>query len=121
MEIDEKLLAQYADPSLKALPPELMERGGAHYATAALRLIESIAGDKGEVQVVNDILGLSDRIFRHTKRFAAGGEAADRALHAYVDAVRGGCFPAEGNATHLPPQVLETLGDQLAVHARQTN
>lgn len=53
MGIEGKLLAQYADPSLNTVPPELMQRGGAYYSTVAVRLIEAIALDLGEVHIVN--------------------------------------------------------------------
>jgi len=53
MGIEGKLLAQYADPSLNTMPPELMQRGGAYYSTVAVRLIEAIALDLGEVHIVN--------------------------------------------------------------------
>jgi len=53
MDIERKLLDQYADPLLNTLPPELMERGGAYYSTAAVRLMEAIYLDKKEVQIVN--------------------------------------------------------------------
>jgi len=53
MAIEKKLLSQYADPDLTAMPPELMERGGAYYSTAAIRLMESIVLDKKETHIVN--------------------------------------------------------------------
>jgi 6-phospho-beta-glucosidase len=53
IEIEHKLLDQYADPVLKTMPGELMERGGAYYSTVATQLIEAIALDRGEVHIVN--------------------------------------------------------------------
>ena len=53
IEIERKLLQQYADPALKTMPAELMERGGAYYSTVATQLIEAIALDRGEVHIVN--------------------------------------------------------------------
>jgi 6-phospho-beta-glucosidase len=53
MEIEKKLLERYADPALDKMPPELMQRGGAYYSTAAAQLIEAIALDLGEVHIVN--------------------------------------------------------------------
>jgi 6-phospho-beta-glucosidase len=53
MEIERTLLAEYADPALTSLPAKLMERGGAHYSTAAAWLIESLHNDLGEVHVLN--------------------------------------------------------------------
>jgi 6-phospho-beta-glucosidase len=53
IEIERELLQQYADPALKTMPVELMERGGAYYSTVATQLIEAIALDRGEVHIVN--------------------------------------------------------------------
>jgi 6-phospho-beta-glucosidase len=52
-EIDAHLLALYADPDLEHKPELLQERGGAHYATAALALISAIHHNTGELQIVN--------------------------------------------------------------------
>jgi 6-phospho-beta-glucosidase len=53
MEIERKLLARYADETLDTLPPELMQRGGALYSTAAAQLIEAMVLDRGEEHIVN--------------------------------------------------------------------
>ncbi len=52
-EIEEKLLAMYADPQLISKPKELEKRGGALYSTAAVSLIAAIVGNKNEVHIVN--------------------------------------------------------------------
>jgi len=52
-EIEEKLLARYADPHLVSKPQELEKRGGALYSTAAVSLIAAIVGNKNEVHIVN--------------------------------------------------------------------
>ena len=53
MEIEKKLCEQYADPTLDKMPPELMERGGAYYSTAAVQLIEAMVLDLGQEHIVN--------------------------------------------------------------------
>jgi 6-phospho-beta-glucosidase len=53
IEIERKLLTQYADPKLDTVPSELMERGGAYYSTVAVQLIEAISRDLGEIHIVN--------------------------------------------------------------------
>ncbi len=53
MEIEKSLLLQYADPNLTTPPPDLMKRGGAHYSTLAVRLIDSHLNDRRQVHVVN--------------------------------------------------------------------
>lgn len=53
MEIERGLLEMYADPGLDVKPKLLEERGGAFYSEAAAMLVESLHGDRGDVQVVN--------------------------------------------------------------------
>jgi 6-phospho-beta-glucosidase len=53
IEIEKALLAQYADPDLVELPPEMMKRGGAWYSTMAVQLLASHYGDTGEMHIVN--------------------------------------------------------------------
>lgn len=52
-EIEEALLAMYADPQLVSKPRELEKRGGALYSTAAVSLIAAITGNRNEVHIVN--------------------------------------------------------------------
>jgi 6-phospho-beta-glucosidase len=53
MDVERRLMERYSDPHLCEKPPELMERGGAYYSTAAAALIESLWGDDGAIHVVN--------------------------------------------------------------------
>ena len=53
MEIEEELLKLYADENLREKPALLDRRGGHRYSLAAVSLIDSIANDKRDVQVVN--------------------------------------------------------------------
>jgi 6-phospho-beta-glucosidase len=53
MDVERRLLARYADPNLREMPPELMERGGAYYSTAAAALIESLHTGDNAIHVVN--------------------------------------------------------------------
>jgi 6-phospho-beta-glucosidase len=43
----------YADPAVQTKPEILEKRGGAFYSEAAVALIASLLGDRGDVQVVN--------------------------------------------------------------------
>jgi 6-phospho-beta-glucosidase len=52
-EIEQQLLDLYADPTLNTKPKLLTERGGAFYSEAALDLVTSLVGDRGDVQVVD--------------------------------------------------------------------
>ncbi|MER7212092.1 6-phospho-beta-glucosidase [Streptosporangium sp. NPDC000239] len=51
--LEEQLLRLYADPSVDTKPEQLAKRGGAFYSEAAVALIASLLGDRGDVQVVN--------------------------------------------------------------------
>lgn len=51
--VEAELLQLFADPDLKEKPKLLETRGGAHYSTAAVRLIRAIAQDRREVHIVN--------------------------------------------------------------------
>lgn len=53
MEIEKRLLAEYAEPDRSSPPEDLMKRGGAYYSTAATQLIAAHHAGKGEVHVVN--------------------------------------------------------------------
>jgi 6-phospho-beta-glucosidase len=53
IEIEKRLLQQYADPSLNEPPADLMKRGGAYYSTLATQLIDSHYNDLGQVHTVN--------------------------------------------------------------------
>ena len=52
VEIERTLFEKYAQPDLTEKPPELSERGGAHYSTAAFHLIAAIENDTGNRQIV---------------------------------------------------------------------
>jgi 6-phospho-beta-glucosidase len=51
--IERELLELYRDPALDRQPPLLGKRGGAFYSEAAAQLVESLATDAGDVQVVD--------------------------------------------------------------------
>ena len=53
MEIERGLLEMFRDPALDVKPKLLEQRGGAFYSEAAAMLVESLHGDRGDVQVVN--------------------------------------------------------------------
>ncbi|MCL2637090.1 MAG: 6-phospho-beta-glucosidase [Oscillospiraceae bacterium] len=51
LELEEKLFKQFADESLCIKPPELAQRGGALYSTAALSSVDSIHNNKNEIHI----------------------------------------------------------------------
>lgn len=53
MEVEKKLLSQYADPTINDIPEELMQRGGAYYSSVATNIIDSYWNDRGETHIAN--------------------------------------------------------------------
>ncbi|MEU8378587.1 6-phospho-beta-glucosidase [Streptosporangium sp. NPDC048865] len=51
--MEKTLLEMYADPAVDTKPELLGKRGGAFYSEAAVALIASLVGDRGDTQVVN--------------------------------------------------------------------
>ncbi|WP_327090714.1 6-phospho-beta-glucosidase [Nonomuraea sp. NBC_01738] len=51
--MEAELLKLYADPAVDTKPDLLNKRGGAFYSEAAVALIASLLGDRGDAQVVN--------------------------------------------------------------------
>ncbi|MFI6508954.1 6-phospho-beta-glucosidase [Streptosporangium sp. NPDC050855] len=51
--METELLRLYADPAVDTKPELLDRRGGAFYSEAAVALIASLVGDRGDTQVVN--------------------------------------------------------------------
>jgi len=98
MEIEEQLLRRYADPELTALPPELMERGGAYYSTAAVALMRALKRSRSEVHIVNTRI-----------HDAVPGWPADWVAELPCRVSEAGVFP-------LPARPLPPLADGL-VHA----
>jgi 3-methyl-2-oxobutanoate hydroxymethyltransferase len=66
----------------------------------------------GEIQVVTDVVGLTQGFTpRHARRFGEVGEALAQAVAAYRDAVVSGEFPAEAESSSMDTAVLtEVLG-----------
>ena len=52
VEIEKVLFEKYADDTCDEKPAELEQRGGAHYSTAALALLDAIHTDAGSTQIV---------------------------------------------------------------------
>lgn len=52
-DMEERLLAGYADAALHSKPPELQQRGGAWYSTAAVRLIRDLHQAEGSEHILN--------------------------------------------------------------------
>ena len=56
-------------------------------------------GCDGQIQVLHDVLGFSERRYRHAKPYMDGRNAVVEALAAYAREVREGAFPTQENAS----------------------
>jgi 3-methyl-2-oxobutanoate hydroxymethyltransferase len=98
---------------LELIPEEL---AGLVTRTIAIPTIGIGAGREtdGQVLVVNDMLGLTPRSFRHNRRFQALGPSVAAGLRSFRDAVERRDFPGPENATHMPADELAALHAALA-------
>jgi 6-phospho-beta-glucosidase len=92
MEIEDKLLEEYAEPDRSEPPEGLMKRGGAYYSTVATQLLNAHYNDLNEVHIVNT---------RHNG--AVAGWPADWTLELPCRVNREGIHPIP--TTALPPVV----------------
>jgi len=63
----------------------------------------------GQVLVINDILGLSPKTFRHARSFINLRELTLKAIQAYRAAVETRGFPEEKNVHHISPELFARL------------
>ena len=66
-------------------------------------------GCDGQVQVINDILGLSDFIPKHAKQYAHLTDIIAKAVVAYREEIRASQFPTKENSYIIDSSVLEQL------------
>lgn len=70
-------------------------------------------GTDGQVMIAGDLLGYSPRKLRHAKRYAEFRAQTSEAFAAYAREVRGGLFPDESHARHMPDDELLRLNRRL--------
>jgi 3-methyl-2-oxobutanoate hydroxymethyltransferase len=63
----------------------------------------------GQVLVIHDMIGMSDRVFKHVTAFGNAREALKKSLCDYGTAVRNASFPSESNTTYMPAPVFEEI------------
>jgi 3-methyl-2-oxobutanoate hydroxymethyltransferase len=98
---------------LELVPAELARAITAQVAIPTIG-IGAGAGCTGQVQVWHDLLGLSDKAFRHAGRFGEVGMAIEQALRAYATAVRDGTFPTDANSSAIDPSLVEAALAEVA-------
>ena len=67
------------------------------------------SGCDGQVQVLNDLLGMGEFTPRHAKRYAQIGDEIRATIARYADDVRGGTFPGEDQTTHMDAEALAAV------------
>jgi 3-methyl-2-oxobutanoate hydroxymethyltransferase len=63
----------------------------------------------GQVQVILDLLGMSERVFRHVNKYANISELYTDAVSSYINDVQNGYFPTEKNISTLPDDVINHI------------
>ena len=85
---------------LELVPQELAAR-----VTRAIKAptigIGAGAETDGQVLVINDLAGITEREFKHNRRYGAVGAALREAVASYARDVRAGLFPAEEHVFHM--------------------
>jgi 3-methyl-2-oxobutanoate hydroxymethyltransferase len=75
-----------------------------HAVTEALEVptigIGAGAGCDGQVLVLHDLLGITERTAKFVRRYASLAEDATAAVAAFADDVRSGAFPADAEVYH---------------------
>jgi len=83
---------------LEAIPAELAKIISENLSIPTIGIGAGVHCD-GQVQVVNDILGLfTDFVPKHTRRYANLSEEIKKAFNSYVNDVKGGQFPSSENS-----------------------
>ncbi len=85
---------------LELVPQELAARITQAIGAPTIGIGAGAATD-GQVLVVNDLAGITEREFKHNRRYGAVGAALGAAVAAYARDVRAGLFPAEAHAFHM--------------------
>ncbi len=68
----------------------------------------------GQVQVVLDLLGLSEKTLRHAKKYTNASELYSDAITSYISDVQNGHFPTEKNISLIPEDVINQVTDWLS-------
>lgn len=110
--LDDALALQ--DAGVCAIVLECVPAGVARIVTEKLSIptigIGAGVGCDGQVLVVQDMLGMFDRLApRFVKRYAELGTAIKEAVAAYAAQVRDGSFPEDSHSFSTDPQVIESL------------
>lgn len=66
-------------------------------------------GCDGQVLVINDVFGLSDRVPKLAKQYTNVGESMRRAVAEYYSDVKSGTFPTEKNSFTMDESILKDL------------
>ncbi|PMU32920.1 3-methyl-2-oxobutanoate hydroxymethyltransferase, partial [Pseudomonas sp. FW305-47B] len=52
----------------------------------------------GQIQVIYDVLGLADTVYKHAREFVDGRSMVTDGISRYADGVRAGTFPDASNS-----------------------
>jgi len=81
---------------------ELMPAQTAEQVTRSVNIptigIGAGAGCDGQIQVLHDVIGLSEHVYKHAKQYVDTGDQIRKALEQYAEEVRNGTFPGSENS-----------------------
>lgn len=63
----------------------------------------------GQVQIINDILGVTAFKYKHVKQYQNYNNMTYRAVKQYSDEVQNGLFPGEENVVHMKKEIFDKL------------
>lgn len=67
----------------------------------------------GQVLVILDMLGMSEKVFRHVKKYSNLSETYRDAIKTYINDVQNGYFPTEKNVSSVPDEVISFITNKL--------
>jgi 3-methyl-2-oxobutanoate hydroxymethyltransferase len=63
----------------------------------------------GQVLVIHDMIGMTERTFKHVKTFGNARDVVKTALYRYAEEVREGIFPSEANTSYMATPVFDEI------------
>ena len=73
----------------------------------------------GQVLVIHDMIGMTERTFKHVKTFGNAREELKKSLRQYAQEVGDGTFPAESNTSYMPQDVFDQVKEWIDAAAKK--
>lgn len=63
----------------------------------------------GQVQVIYDLIGISEKIYKHAKKYTDISTSFTDAISSYIEEVQNGNFPTEKNSAKVPNETMQEV------------